>query len=155
MKRILCATTAIALATVAFVPVQATAQPVNVSIAVGTPPPAVVVANPAPVIVIDNPPPPPRYEPVPVARPGFVWVAGFWDWNPRRNKHKWVKGHWESARAGHYYARPEWRQGPRGWELNRGGWHSGPAPVAHRGHDRDHDGVPDRFDNYPNNPNRR
>jgi hypothetical protein len=57
----------------------------------------------------------------------------------------WVRGHWERARAGYAWHRPEWRQGDRGWELDRGGWRHG---------DRDGDGVPNRFDHRPNNPNR-
>src|SRR6185437_16541313 len=36
-------------------------------------------------------PPPPRTEVVPVLRPGYVWVPGYWNWNGRR--YVWVRGH--------------------------------------------------------------
>jgi hypothetical protein len=49
------------------------------------------------------------------------------------------------VRPGYVWHRPEWRQGDRGWEMVRGGWHRG---------DRDGDGVPNRVDRRPDNPNR-
>ncbi len=35
-------------------------------------------------------PPPPRDEAIPVIRPGYVWVPGYWDW--RGHRHVWVNG---------------------------------------------------------------
>jgi hypothetical protein len=142
MKKISLAFAVIALSSAAFVPAQSYASDVGVN------------------IVIGNPPPPPRYEAVPAPRHGYVWVPGFWDWNGRR--HVWIAGHWERARPGYAYYRPEWhREGDR-WVLNRGHWaeerhdhgrHEGWERHEDR-HDRDHDGVPDRFDHHPNNPHR-
>lgn len=97
----------------------------------------------ADVLVVRTAPPPPRHEVVPQARHGYEWAPGYWNWTGHR--YAWKAGHWERARRGYTYARPEWRQGDHGWELNRGGWRHG---------DRDGDGVPNRFDDHPNNPNR-
>lgn len=112
-------------------------------------------------IFIGNAPPPVRYEVMPSPRAGNVWIPGFWDWNGRR--HTWVQGHWERARTGYVYQKPQWQQTDRGWHLARGEWKHGRNDYRHdRGHgnkhghkrDRDHDGVPNRFDSHPNNPRR-
>jgi len=94
-------------------------------------------------LYIGSAPPAPVYERIPAPRHGYVWAPGYWNWTGHR--YVWVRGHWERARAGYAWHRPEWRQGDRGWELDRGGWRHG---------DRDGDGVPDRVDHRPNNPNR-
>ncbi|QJD98990.1 BcpO-related WXXGXW repeat protein [Massilia forsythiae] len=95
------------------------------------------------VVVIREAPPAPRHETIPAARRGYEWAPGYWNYVGHR--YVWVKGHWERSRAGYAYRRPEWRQGPSGWEMDRGGWRRG---------DRDGDGVPNRVDSRPNNPNR-
>lgn len=81
-------------------------------------------------------PPPNRYEAVPAPRRGYVWAGGHWE--PRGQRHVWVKGHWVKARPGYAYRQPSWNHGK--WSQAR--W------------DRDGDGVPDRHDRRPNNPNR-
>lgn len=95
-------------------------------------------------------PPAPRHESVPQARRGYEWVAGYWNWNGRR--HVWTRGLWERVRKGYAYHRPEWQQGNNGWTLNRGGWQRGERADGRS--DRDRDGVPNRADARPNNPNR-
>lgn len=126
MKRILCsAATVIAITSAAYLPTQAIAQ-VNYK-----------------VVVVSNAPPAARYEAVPRARRGYEWSPGYWNWNGKT--HRWTKGHWERTRKGHYYQRAEWQQTSDGWRLRRGGWQAG---------DRDGDGVPNRQDRQPNNPNR-
>lgn len=77
------------------------------------------------VTISSGMPPPPvmRYEPMPVARPGYVWVQGYWNWNG--GGYVWVPGRWLVARAGYVYVQPAWREGPNGWDLRRGGWHRG------------------------------
>ena len=102
MKRIICAAAFIAVSGMAILPMQAMAQ-VGVNIIIGTPPP------------------PPRYEPLPPPRGGYVWVPGYWEWDGGRRV--WAEGHWEQVRRGYVYDRPEWREGDHGWELRRGGWH--------------------------------
>jgi hypothetical protein len=131
MKRILFTAAALVLSAATFAPVEAMARDT--------------------VIVVHNAPPAPRHEVVPAARRGYEWAPGYWNWNGHR--HVWVKGHWERARAGYVFHRPEWTRDDRGgYRLNRGGWEHGELAVAR---DRDGDGVPNRFDSRPNNPNRR
>ena len=96
-------------------------------------------------IYFNSAPPPPRFEAVPAARRGYVWVPGYWDGRGRR--HVWVTGHWVRARNGYNYVQPNWIQRDNRWELDRGGWRRGPG-----GRDRDGDGVPNRRDRAPNNP---
>ena len=89
-------------------------------------------------------PPPPRVEVVPAPRRGYVWVPGYWGW--RGNRHYWVGGTWVRERPGYVYAHPGGVQEGDHWRFNRGAWNRG---------DRDRDGVPNRFDRHPDNPNRR
>jgi hypothetical protein len=73
-------------------------------------------------------PPVAPVEFVPAPRPGYVWVPGYYDW--RFNRHHWVKGHWVRHRPGYHYRAARWR-------------------------DADQDGVPNRYDRAPYNPNGR
>lgn len=59
----------------------------------------------------------------------------------------WVKGTWMRARPGYTYHQPKWEQRDGRWYMNRGNWVRG-------GRDHDGDGVPNRRDSRPNNPNR-
>jgi hypothetical protein len=124
MKRILCAAALALASTAAVLPAQAFARD---------------------VVVVRTAPPPPRHEVVPAARHGYEWAPGYWNWNWNGHRYVWMRGHWERVRPGYVWHRPEWRQGDRGWQLDRGGWRHG---------DRDGDGVPNRFDRRPDNPNR-
>jgi hypothetical protein len=87
------------------------------------------------VSVIVGAPPPPIYERVPVARRGYVWSPGHWEWNGRR--HNWVRGLWLVERPGYAYSAPTWYQDNGRWQMRPAAWSRG---------DRDHDGVPDRFE---------
>ncbi len=88
-------------------------------------------------------PPPPREEMVPGHRPGYVWAPGHWEW--RHRHYYWVNGYWLRERHGYHYNPHTWVERNGQWYLERGHWQHG---------DRDHDGVPDRYDRAPNNPNR-
>lgn len=132
MKSILAATAAVLIGTAAFAPAQAQAQ------------------GRTEVIVVHKAPPAPMREVVPAARRGYEWVPGYWSWNGRR--YVWERGHYEKVRVGYVYQRPEWRQDRKGWYLDRGGWVREDHRMARR--DRDGDGVPNRYDARPNNPNR-
>ena len=125
MKRILFTVAAAIISTAAFAPV-AQAQHSRTE-----------------VIVVKKAPPALRREAVPAARRGYEWIPGYWNWTGRN--YSWTKGHFEKVRRGYVYARPEWRHGDNGWVLERGGWRTG---------DRDGDGVRNRDDARPNNPNR-
>ncbi len=132
MKSILAATAAVLISAAAFAPAQAQAQ------------------GRTEVIVVHKAPPAPMREAIPAARRGHEWVPGYWSWNGRR--YVWERGHYERVRAGYVYHRPEWRQDRNGWYLERGGWVRDDHRMARR--DRDGDGVPNRHDARPNNPNR-
>jgi hypothetical protein len=92
-------------------------------------------------IYVNKAPPPPRRERIPAARRGYVWSPGYWNWQGKR--YVWINGSWVRERRGHTYRPHEWVERDGRWQLQRGRW------------DRDGDGVPDRNDSRPNNPNRR
>jgi hypothetical protein len=94
-------------------------------------------------VIVRVAPPAPREERRPPPRRGMVWAAGYWDWNGRR--YVWRTGHWERERRGHHYREDRWVERNGGWARERGGWARG---------DSDGDGVPNRLDSRPNNPNR-
>ena len=94
-------------------------------------------------IIVRMAPPEPRMEVVPQPRRGHVWVAGHWGW--RNNHHQWIKGSWIRERRGYHYNQPAWAERDGRWYMERGNWRRG---------DRDGDGVPNRLDRSPNNPNR-
>jgi hypothetical protein len=78
------------------------------------------VAPQAEARVVVVAPPAVRVEPVPAARPGWVWSPGYWRWAGRR--HVWVAGNWVRARPGYVYRAPVWVQGPGGWVFTPGRW---------------------------------
>jgi hypothetical protein len=94
-------------------------------------------------LIVRVAPPPPREEIIPAPRSGHVWSAGHWEW--RNRHHQWVGGTWVRERRGYHYSQPTWVENNGRWRMERGNWRRG---------DRDGDGVPNRRDNAPNNPNR-
>jgi hypothetical protein len=106
---------------------------------------SVVSVAEAAVVVVREAPPAPRHEVVPAARRGYVWSPGHWEW--RHNRYVWMRGTWLRERHGYVYNAPAWEERDGRWHMQRGGWARG-----HR--DRDGDGVPNRLDDHPNNPNR-
>jgi hypothetical protein len=99
-------------------------------------------------------PPAAPYEAVPAPRPGYVWAPGYYDY--RNNHYVWTKGHWEHEHKGQYWHPSRWVEHDGRYSLERGGWHHERYVENREGmRDRDHDGVPDRYDNHPNNPERR
>jgi len=79
-------------------------------------------------LYIGSAPPAPIYEVVPVARHGYVWAPGYWEW--RGHRHQWVRGHYVAARPGYAYAPPSWHQ-------RQGRWYMEPARWTQHGRDRD------------------
>jgi hypothetical protein len=101
--------------------------------------PAVVATGPD-GIVISIAPPQPRYEVVPAAREGHIWVPGHYEW--RNGRYDWMAGHWVRERPGYRWEEARWVQRPDGnWYLTGGDWRRGPYG------DRDRDGVANRYDN--------
>jgi hypothetical protein len=109
---------------------------------------------PAGWVVVDNgpeyisfAPPPPRYEVIPAPRAGYLWSPGYWDW--RANRHVWIGGSWLASRPGYVYSQPRWEQRDGRWRRQEARWERGPNG------DRDHDGVPNRYDRHDNRADNR
>jgi len=64
-------------------------------------------------------PPPLREERI-VARPGFVWVKGRWDW--RNNNWAWVEGRYERERPNFRWNEGRWEQRDGEWVWVEGAW---------------------------------
>jgi hypothetical protein len=92
-------------------------------------------------VYVVTPPPAPRTEEVPAPRSGYVWTPGHYQY--RSDNYVWTPGQWEQARSGYVYRAPAWTEREGRWYYQAPRW------------DRDGDGVPNRMDNYPNNPNYR
>jgi hypothetical protein len=82
-------------------------------------------------------PPPPRHERVPRSRDGYLWQPGYWNW--RGNRYEWIPGIWIADRPGYSYSQPAWVQRDGRWFFEGSHW-------TPRGRDRDHDGIPDRYE---------
>lgn len=79
-----------------------------------------IASEAAKVIVVDVAPPPPRDEPVPAERHGYVWVSGHWRWD--HGHHVWVNGHWVKARHGHHWVPDRWEEHDKRWRFEVGHW---------------------------------
>ena len=71
-------------------------------------------------IQIGVPPPAPVVEVVPVARPGYVWVPGYWAWH--HDRHVWIRGRHVVERPGYYWVPDRWVQAGPHWRHERGYW---------------------------------
>jgi hypothetical protein len=112
-------------------------------------------------VYVDVAPPPLRHEVVPAPRAGYQWVPGYWDW--RGHHHVWVRGHWDRERHGMYWHPNRWVEHDGRWSLEHGHWDRERFAMGDRDHDgvpnrydrdRDGDGVPNRYDRAPDNPHR-
>ena len=106
---------------------------------------SIPVASYAQSYTIRVAPPEPRQEALPQARRGYAWVPGHWEWRAR--KHVWVSGYWVRERRGFTYQPHRWVERDGRWRMEQGRWARSPR-------DRDGDGIPNRVDRAPNNPNR-
>lgn len=74
--------------------------------------------------------PPANIEEVPPAdRPvgnEFVWVPGYWGWDPSRNGYVWISGCWRAAPPRMYWVPGYWTAVAGGWQWVAGFW----SPVA-------------------------
>ncbi|MFG1397150.1 twin-arginine translocation signal domain-containing protein [Roseixanthobacter pseudopolyaromaticivorans] len=69
-----------------------------------------------------NGPPAPRREARPLARPGYVWVPGYWMWSSRSRRYVWVSGRWERNRPGFRHVGPQWVHRGGEWVFIPGRW---------------------------------
>ena len=90
---------------------------------------AVVVVHPIPRppvagVWIGEPvwiaPPVPRVVVAPAPRPGWVWSAGYWNWNG--SAYVWIDGVWLADRPGFAFLPAHWEHFPNGWHFVGGGW---------------------------------
>lgn len=93
----------------------------QVSVYIGTPPPAVVYEDPGP---------PPT--------PGFVWIDGYWA--PSGRHYRWIRGHWERPPyEGAYWTHPHYDHYHEGWQMHEGHWDREDHDSHHwRDHDHGH-----------------
>ena len=94
-------------------------------------------------IYVDIAPPAPRYEVVPAPRAGYVWQEGYWDWE--HGRHHWHKGYWVKERHGMYWHPSRWEEREGRYHFVQGRWDRERYAASRYG-DRDHDGVPNRYD---------
>jgi hypothetical protein len=67
------------------------------------------------------PPPPLRSEYYGAARPGYVWVGGYWNWSSGR--YVWRPGHWaRPPRARAVWVAPAWEHRNGRYQFRRGYW---------------------------------
>jgi hypothetical protein len=71
-------------------------------------------------IMLNFGPPAVQYEAVPVARPGYVWSPGYYDY--RDNNHVWVRGESIRDRDGYTYQPNRWVERDGRWNLERSRW---------------------------------
>lgn len=111
-------------------------------------------------VVVQSPPPAPLYESVPAPREGYIWAPGHYVWE--NGRYMWRGGEWVAARQGYAWQAAHWEQRSDGsWYLVGGTWvrtdsyastDNGRREWQYR--DRDGDGVINRDDRYPRDPNR-
>jgi hypothetical protein len=117
-----------------------------------------VYTHPSTAIVVQGPPPAPIYETVPGAREGYIWSPGHYVWEAGR--YHWRPGEWMAARPGYAWQAAHWEQRSDGsWYLVGGTWVRSDNVAYDDGRrgpwgDRDGDGVVNRDDRFPRNPNR-
>lgn len=123
--------------------------------------PLTSMAGPRVDLFVGVAPPAPLVERMPPPRLGYVWAPGHWEWNGRR--HVWLAGYWVAERPGYAYSAPVWVRREGGWYLQPERWMPArgyerrvvEVPRHDWGYrDRDHDGVPDRYDRRPDDPYR-
>lgn len=85
-------------------------------------PSTITPAPPATVVVSDEPPPAPAQPVVVAPGPGYVWIAGQWQWNGSGwvwANGQWVYPPWPDA----VWVRGYWYRGPfGGWRYRPGHW---------------------------------
>ena len=67
------------------------------------------------------PPPLPYYEQPPIPAEGYIWVPGYWAWDPAELDYYWVPGTWVEPPQPELLWTPAWW----GWADGRYGFHPG------------------------------
>jgi hypothetical protein len=71
-------------------------------------------------IDINGAPPPPRFEPWPGERRGYVWHPGYWRWDGRA--YAWIGGVWMRERPGYVWVPERWEPTGSDWYFRAGRW---------------------------------
>lgn len=80
-----------------------------------------MVATPAAAdVYVRVAPPAPRYEAVPVVRPGWEWAPGYWNWSGHR--YVWVRGHKVRAHRHGHWVPDRWVEDNGRWRREHGHW---------------------------------
>lgn len=129
-----------------------------------TAPGTTVYSTPVETVTVATAPPAPLYEAVPAPREGYVWAPGHYSW--RHGQYVWTPGEWMASRPGFAWQAAHWEQRSDGvWYLVGGTWVRNDRVATNEERrerlreerpwgDRDHDGVPNRYDNHPFDPTR-
>ena len=98
-------------------------------------------------VVVEIAPPAPQVEVVPVARPGYMWVGGHYEW--RHHNYFWVPGSYVVLRPGYHYVQPQWVQVGHRWNYVPGNWaREVPPPHGHYDHYDHHDHDHGHYDHH-------
>jgi len=74
---------------------------------------------------------PKNYIPRPVnARPGYVWIEGYWKWSAFYGTYIWVDGMWETDRPGYVWVPGYWESTPYGYFWIEGYWQARTRTVG-------------------------
>ena len=74
----------------------------------------VVVKRPnRPTVVVNRP----NYT-----RRGYIWVEGYWKWNPFYGQYTWQKARWKKIKRNHYWVPGFWEITPGGFFWVEGHW---------------------------------
>jgi WXXGXW repeat (2 copies) len=74
------------------------------------------------VLEVPNAPPDPKAEvKTQCPAPGYIWVAGYWDYID--GHHVWRDGRWVQGKAGYEYVRARYEWDGKSWQFHVPHWH--------------------------------
>lgn len=78
--------------------------------------------TPTLVMTVPNPPPDPKEEEKPASPgPGYIWVAGYWDYIG--GHHVWREGRWMQSKPNYEYVRARYAYDGHSWQFYVPHWH--------------------------------
>ncbi len=70
-----------------------------------------------------GPPQPLQQVIAPCPQVGWVWIPGYWSWNPGFDNYYWVRGYWTPPPSPYaQWIAPRWEQMGGRWLFSRGYW---------------------------------
>jgi len=87
-------------------------------------------SSPTQVMVVEVPNAPPDVKAEQKAEcpgPGYIWVAGYWDYIG--GHHVWRDGRWVQGKAGYEYVRARYEFDGHQWQFHIPHWHRRPAST--------------------------